>query len=131
MLLSVFVSLGTVYAAAPVLSMLPDAILSVVLFMAVAGLVDWKLVLQLARLKKDGVVDLLALVIAFGATCFLGVVQGMASAIGFSLVVFVYNSSYPQIVELNRSPGTMYYTPVDTNAAETACMPPSKCSKAS
>jgi MFS superfamily sulfate permease-like transporter len=46
-------------------------------------------------------VDLLALVIAFGATCFLGVVQGMASAIGFSLVVFVFNSSYPQIVELD------------------------------
>jgi MFS superfamily sulfate permease-like transporter len=103
--------------------MLPDALLSVVLFMAVIGLVDWKLVLQLTRLRRDGMVDLLALVIAFSATCFLGVVPGMASAIGFSLIVFVFNSSYPQIEELSRSPGTTYYTPVKTEV-EPGCINP-------
>lgn len=131
MLLSVFVSLATVYAAAPLLSMLPDAILSVILFMAVIGLVEWKMLLQLARLRKGGMVDVLALVIAFFATCFLGVVQGMASAIGFSLVVFVFNSSYPQIVELDRSPGTMYYSPVENTIAQNSCMRGPRCSQPS
>jgi SulP family sulfate permease len=124
LLLSVFVSLAVVYTAAPLLSMLPDAVLSVVLFIAVIGLVDWKTPLQLARLRRNGLVDALALAIAFSATCFLGVVQGMASAIGFSLVVFVFNSSYPQIVELERSPGTTYYSPAParTPASDLGCM---------
>merc|ERR1719506_2657558 len=50
----------------------------------------------------------------------------MAAAIAFSLVVFVFNSSYPQIVELDRSPGTMYYHPaVDTASGRTGCLPQS------
>lgn len=129
MLLSVFVSVGVLYVGAPLLSMLPDAILSVVLFMAVIGLVDWKMALQLFRLRREGFVDLLALIIAFTATCFLGVVQGMASAIGFSLVVFVFNSSYPQIIQLDRQPGTMYYTPAEPQSKY--ARPPNAASAAS
>lgn len=109
---SVFVSLIVVFAMAPLLSMLPDVVLNVVLFAAVISVVDWKTVVELLRLRDRGLKDILALSVAFIATAFAGVVVGMMMAIGFSLVVFVFNSTYPQITHLRREAGSMYYEPV-------------------
>jgi len=61
------------------------------------------------RLRRRGLEDLITLAVSFGATCFLGVIQGMVVAISFSIVVFVFNSTYPQFVEIRRTPGTMEY----------------------
>eukprot|EP00928_Gymnodinium_smaydae_P029446 TRINITY_DN22179_c0_g5_i2.p1 TRINITY_DN22179_c0_g5~~TRINITY_DN22179_c0_g5_i2.p1 ORF type:complete len:1271 (-),score=214.93 TRINITY_DN22179_c0_g5_i2:209-4021(-) len=108
-LAAVAISFLVVWLASPLLSMLPTAILNVILFVAVIALVDWKLVVALAKLRRRGAVDLLQLIIAFMATCTLGVVQGMIIAIGFSIVLFIFHSAYPQIVELSRVRGTMYY----------------------
>jgi SulP family sulfate permease len=109
---AVFVSLLVVFAVAPLLSMLPDVVLNVVLFVAVASVIDYKTVLELTRLRDKGRNDLLALCVAFIATAFTGVVAGMMMAIGFSLVVFVFNSAYPPISHLRRESGSMYYEAV-------------------
>jgi len=108
-LMSVFISFFIVLAAAPLLSLLPHSALNVILFMAVIHLVDTKIVVELFKLGRRGLQDLISLLIAFVATCFLGVVQGMMIAIGFSLVVFIFNSSYPEIVEIKRISGSMNY----------------------
>merc|ERR1712137_339654 len=76
---------------------------------AEASLVDTKIVRELVALRKKGLQDLVALVTAFAATCFLGVVQGMIIAISFSLVMFIFNSTYPEIVELRRVKGSSNY----------------------
>jgi len=116
-LLSVFISFGVVLVASPVLSLLPHAVLNVILFVAVASLIDYKLLLELVRLRRRGIQDLLALVTAFAATCFLGVVQGMMIAIGFSLVMFIFNSTYPEITELERVSGSNHYEPCASDGA--------------
>jgi SulP family sulfate permease len=92
--------------------LLPQVVLNAILFVAVITLVDVNIVLQLVRLRRQGLQDLLALIIAFAGTCFFGVVQGMIFAIAFSLVMFIFNSTYPQIVELQRIPGSMHYEAV-------------------
>jgi len=108
-LMSVFLSFLMVLAASPLLTLLPHAALNVILFMAVIHLVDYKIVVELVKLRRRGLQDLLALCIAFAATCFLGVVQGMMIAIAFSVVMFIFNSTYPEITELRRVPGSRDY----------------------
>jgi len=88
---------------------LPDPVLGVILFMAVIHMVDWRIIVQLCKLKHRGWLDLAALFTAFSATCIFGVIAGIAIAVGFSLLMFIFNSTYPQISELTRSPGTMVY----------------------
>eukprot|EP00928_Gymnodinium_smaydae_P019813 TRINITY_DN17628_c0_g1_i1.p1 TRINITY_DN17628_c0_g1~~TRINITY_DN17628_c0_g1_i1.p1 ORF type:complete len:1283 (+),score=142.92 TRINITY_DN17628_c0_g1_i1:40-3888(+) len=108
-LAAVVMSFFIVWLASSQLSMLPVAVLNVVLFVAVIALFDWKLIVALARMRRRGAGDLLQLIIAFVSTCTLGVVHGMIIAIGFSLVLFIFHSAYPQIVELRRIRGTMNY----------------------
>eukprot|EP00928_Gymnodinium_smaydae_P096482 TRINITY_DN8533_c0_g7_i1.p1 TRINITY_DN8533_c0_g7~~TRINITY_DN8533_c0_g7_i1.p1 ORF type:complete len:1224 (-),score=148.02 TRINITY_DN8533_c0_g7_i1:532-4203(-) len=109
LLMSVLVSFVVTVVVAPLLSMLPDAVLNIILFCAVVPLVDFKTFAALLRLGRHGYVDLLSLGAAFMATCFLGVVQGMLLAIMVSLVEFVWKSLFPQISELHRSPGSLHY----------------------
>merc|ERR1712232_1371885 len=120
-LMSVFLSFVMVLAASPLLSLLPHAVLNVILFMAVIHLVDYKIVVELVRLRRRGMQDLLALLIAFAATCFLGVVQGMMIAIAFSVVMFIFNSTYPEITELNRVSGSMNYKKKESNQDQPMC----------
>jgi MFS superfamily sulfate permease-like transporter len=89
--------------------MLPDPVLGVILFMAVIHMVDWRIIRQLCKLKHRGWLDLAALFTAFFGTCLFGVITGIAIAVGFSLVMFILNSTDPQIVELKRTPGSMNY----------------------
>eukprot|EP00930_Biecheleria_cincta_P038321 TRINITY_DN26337_c0_g1_i1.p1 TRINITY_DN26337_c0_g1~~TRINITY_DN26337_c0_g1_i1.p1 ORF type:complete len:1297 (+),score=197.92 TRINITY_DN26337_c0_g1_i1:123-4013(+) len=109
LILSVLLCLGLVYLIAPLLSMLPEAFLSVVLFMAVIGTVDWRTVLELRKLGRYGYFDLAALLLAFSTTCLLGVIPGMSLAVGFSIILFILNSSFSQVVHLGRVPGTARY----------------------
>jgi len=108
-LLSVFVSVLVVFTMAPLLSMLPDCVLNIILFVSVIKVIDYKLVLHLVRLRQRGLGDLLSLGFAFACTCFLGVVTGMIVSMGFSLIIFVLNSAYPQILLLQRTPGATTY----------------------
>jgi len=92
--------------------------LNIILFCAVVPLVDVKTLAALVRLGRHGFTDLLALVVAFVATCFLGVVEGMLLAIVVSLVEFVWKSLFPQISELHRSPGSLHYAPAEVEEPE-------------
>jgi MFS superfamily sulfate permease-like transporter len=120
-LMAVPISFAVVMLVAPALSMLPQAVLNAILFVAVITLVDVKIVLELVRLRRKGLQDLIALIIAFAGTCFFGVVQGMVFAIMFSLVMFIFNSTYPQIVELRRVPGSMHYEALRPESAAATC----------
>lgn len=109
LLISVFVTFGVVLVVAPLLTQLPLAILNVILFCAVAPLLDYKAVVALVRLRRHGLADLFALVLAFVCTCVFGVVTGMILAIAFSIVEFIRKSSRPQVSVLERTPGSLNY----------------------
>jgi MFS superfamily sulfate permease-like transporter len=120
--LSTAISFGIVFLMAPLLSMLPDFILNAILFVAVISLVDYRMVKELFRLRGvGGEFDLVALCIAFVATCCLGVVMGMMISIAFSLVTFIFNASYPRILELRRRLGETNYCAIEL--PPTGCLP--------
>eukprot|EP00931_Biecheleriopsis_adriatica_P090700 TRINITY_DN64639_c0_g1_i1.p1 TRINITY_DN64639_c0_g1~~TRINITY_DN64639_c0_g1_i1.p1 ORF type:complete len:1247 (-),score=238.45 TRINITY_DN64639_c0_g1_i1:170-3910(-) len=131
LLLSVLLSLGILYLVAPLLSMLPDAFVAVVLFMAVIGSFDWGTLLELWKLGRHGLLDSAALFLAFGTTCFFGVIPGMSLAVGFSIVMFILNSSFSEVVQLGRVPGTQHYEAVQSESSAVACAPSSACKPSS
>jgi len=124
LLLSVFLCLGLLYIIAPLLSMLPEAFLSVVLFMAVIHTVDWRTVLELRKLGRYGYFDLAALILAFSTTCLLGVIPGMSLAVGFSIILFILNSSFSQVVHLGRVPGTARYEAFAETSSSSSMLSP-------
>ena len=54
-------------------------------------------------------VDFLVWMASFFGTLFLGAEMGLAIAIGFALLFVIYESAFPQIVELGRLQGTTVY----------------------
>lgn len=96
----------TVLWLTPALYYLPKAVLSAVVIVAVAGLVDVRDAIETFRTRR---VDFAALSITFLATLLIGVEPGLAIGLVFSLVMFVYRSSNPHTTELGRVEGTEEY----------------------
>lgn len=71
----------------PVLYYLPKAVLAAIVITAVAGLID---VAGARKLWSVSRYDLSIMTVSFAATLCLGVELGMLSAMGFSLLVFIY-----------------------------------------
>ncbi|WP_434423366.1 SulP family inorganic anion transporter [Nannocystis pusilla] len=91
---------------APLLATLPRAVLSAVILVAVAGLVDIGFVRELRRVRPR---ELIPLVVTFVATLALGVGLGLAFGVGASLLLFVVRSTRPHTAVLGRLPGTEVY----------------------
>lgn len=94
----------------PALTDLPKAVLAAVVIVAVAGLVDVRDAVDTWRTRR---VDAAALGITFLATLLIGVEQGLAIGLAFSLVMFIYRSANPHTTELGRVQGTEEFRNVD------------------
>jgi SulP family sulfate permease len=90
----------------PALYYLPKAVLAAIIVMAVKGLLDVAGARALWRVDKR---DFLTMLAAFLATLFLGVLQGVVSAMVFSLVIFIAFTTQPKVEELGRVTGTVIY----------------------
>ncbi len=112
-ILSVFISLLIIIFMGDLLSMLPQPIINVFLFIAVMSLVDFATVIKLASFGYHGYWELLALSTAFFLTCFLGVLHGMLVAISMSLAGFIYQSTQARVQELQRTVGTLQYEAIE------------------
>lgn len=110
LLISSFALVAILFVITPALFFLPKAVLSAVVLVAVAGLVDVKGALRLWRSNR---MDLVTMASAFFATLFLGVELGILVSAGTSLVIFVYLSTTPKVVELGRLRGTVAYRPLE------------------
>jgi sulfate permease, SulP family len=76
---------------------LPNAVLAAVIILAVYKLIDIKEAKSLFKIRRiDGVVWF----VTFASTLFIGVEQGIFIGIGFSLLVFIWQSAYPHTAEL-------------------------------
>ena len=77
--------------------------------MAVSGLIDVKYCSALWRSDKT---DFACVLLSFGFTIWLGVLYGVAAAVGISLVLFIGAATRSQVVELGRVRGTVSYASI-------------------
>lgn len=99
----------------PLLYFLPKSILGAIIIVAVFGLVDIHEVKYLWKVKKD---DLALLVITFIATLTLGVVEGIFSGIGISMIWFVVKTTRPHYAILGKMPGSTDYRNIKRHQTE-------------
>lgn len=105
-LLTAAVMAVTLLALTPVLAVVPTVALAAIIVVAVAGLVDIRTAVEIARVRRT---DLLALLAAFSATAAFGPVTGLAIGVAVSLVLFLRQSARPHFPELGRVVGTTRY----------------------
>ncbi|MFZ6180446.1 SulP family inorganic anion transporter [Nannocystis pusilla] len=96
----------TLVLFAPLLATLPRAVLSAIIVVAVARLVDVAFVRELRRTRPR---ELVPLAITFATTLALGVGLGLAFGVGASLLLFVLRTTRPHTAVLGRLPGTQVY----------------------
>jgi high affinity sulfate transporter 1 len=89
------------------LTNLPKAVLSAVVLMAVAGLIDVRAFVRMWRASR---VDFLNALAAFVGVLLLGVLQGILLAALISVLVLLALSSTPHVAFLGRIPGTAQYS---------------------
>jgi sulfate permease, SulP family len=81
----------------PLFYFLPNVVLSSIIIVAVIGLIDIKEVKYLFSIRR---IDGWTLMVTFLSTLLIGVEEGVIIGIVFSLLVFIWRSAHPHIVEL-------------------------------
>lgn len=89
----------TVLFLTPLFYYLPNAVLAAIIMVAVAGLFDYKEMLNLWNTDKK---DLTMLLVTFIATLTLGIEEGIGIGVLISLALVIYSSSKPHSAELGR-----------------------------
>lgn len=86
----------------PLFYYLPKAVLSAIIIVSVIGLIDVKLPVKLWKSHK---VEAGLLVVTFIVTATVGMIEGIASGVGLSIVVLVYKQMRPHFAELGEIAG--------------------------
>lgn len=87
-------------------SFIPQASLSAIIVVAVAGLIDFREPVRLWSVKRT---DFWMLVATFLATLVLGIQQGVVTGVVLSLLSIVLGSARPHVAVLGEVPGTRVY----------------------
>lgn len=90
----------------PLFHFLPTTVLAAIIMVAVFGLIDIKEVKYLYKVKRS---DLALLVLAFFATLWLGIEEGILISIVASLILVIRRSTRPHTALLGQLPGTEIY----------------------
>jgi len=90
--------------------MMPKAILAAVILVAVVGLIDVKEAVHLWHTHRN---DFWMLIATFLATLALGIENGILIGVTLSLVMVIFQSSYPHHAELGQVPGSEFYRNVN------------------
>ncbi|WP_422360259.1 SulP family inorganic anion transporter [Reichenbachiella sp.] len=94
----------------PVFQFLPHAVLGAIIFVAVLGLIDFKLAKNLWKTDRYDFVMLLS---SFLGTLVLGIEWGIGFGILISLMVLIYKTSAPHMAVLGRVAGTNFFRNLD------------------
>lgn len=115
-LVTSIIMLLTLLLLTPLFYYLPKFALAAIVINSVIPLVAYQEARRLFNVKQT---DFLLWLTAFLGTLFLGVLLGIAIAVGLSLVIVISESVRPQIVVLWRIPGTSIYRNMkqETNGA--------------
>ncbi len=90
----------------PAIQLLPRAALAALIIASVASLIN---VTELRRLKVIKASDFALSIITFVATLCFGILIGLGSGVGASILWFVVRRTRPHTAVLGRVPGTTYY----------------------
>ncbi|SMD33056.1 sulfate permease, SulP family [Reichenbachiella faecimaris] len=94
----------------PIFQYLPHAVLGAIIFVAVLGLIDFKITKNLWHNDRYDFIMLLA---SFLGTLVLGIEWGIGFGILISLLVLVYKTSTPHMATLGRVGETSYFRNLD------------------
>jgi SulP family sulfate permease len=83
----------------PLFFYLPRAVLAAIIAVAAAGIIDLRTAAQMWRYSKA---DAMSLVATFLSVLTLGVELGIAVGVGASVLLFLWRTSKPRVVELGR-----------------------------
>ena len=97
---------GLILVAPGVTGYLPSAALAAIVIVAASGLMDGRTLVWLAHADP---IEALLSVSAFAGVVFVGVLPGIAIAIGLSVIAFVNQAWRPYRAELGRIPGVRGY----------------------
>lgn len=89
---------------------LPNALLGSIIMVAVFGLIDVKVPKQLWKADK---VEFSIYLVTFLSTLFIGIQQGIGIGVLLSLVMVIYNVSYPHIAVVGKIKGTNEYRNIE------------------
>ena len=105
-LISVVMVLITLLFLMPLFYYLPKTVLSAIIIVAVFGLVNFK---EASFLRKANQLDFCLMLSTFIATLFLGIEFGIITGVGLSLIVLIFRTSRPYVVELGKVPNSNFY----------------------
>ncbi len=111
MLLCGAATLLTIAVFTPVFENLPEAVLGAVVIAAVWGTFN---VVEMRRIWRIRRGDFTAATAALLGVCAIGILQGLAIAVGISFVMLVYRASRPRMPTLGHLPGRRAYASTDT-----------------
>lgn len=115
LLAAIFVAIVSLYLT-PLLSSFPKATLAATIIVAAWSLVDFSVLRKSWRYSKA---DFFAASVTIALTLFSGVEIGVAAGILVSLLIHLYKTSRPHVVEVGEVPGTEHFRNVGRHQVET------------
>lgn len=105
-IVSAIVVVLTLLFLTPVFYHLPKTILAAIIIVAVFNLINIK---EAKRLWKANNLDFWLLVATFFSTLFFGIEYGILIGVGLSLIVLIFRTSRPYVIELGKVPNSDFY----------------------
>ncbi len=104
--ISVVLVIITLLFLTPVFYFLPKTILAAIIVVAVFNLINLK---EAKRLWSANNLDFWLLVATFFSTLFFGIKYGILTGVGMSLILLIFRTSRPYVIELGKVPNSDFY----------------------
>ncbi|WP_431166644.1 SulP family inorganic anion transporter [Tenacibaculum halocynthiae] len=104
--ISVVLVIITLLFLTPVFYFLPKTILAAIIVVAVFNLINVK---EAKRLWSANNLDFWLLVATFFSTLFFGIKYGILTGVGMSLILLIFRTSRPYVIELGKVPNSDFY----------------------
>lgn len=105
-LVSVLMVIFTLLFLTPLFYHLPKTVLAAIIIVAVFGLVNVK---EAKFLWKANKLDFWLMISTFLTTLLAGLEYGIIAGVGLSLIILIYRTSKPYVVELGKVPNSNFY----------------------
>lgn len=105
-LISVVMVVLTLLFLTPMFYHLPKTVLAAIIIVAVFGLINFK---EAGFLWKANKLDFWLMISTFVATLLIGVEFGIIVGVGLSLIILIFRTSRPYIIELGKVPDSNFY----------------------
>lgn len=89
---------------------LPKTVIGAIIITAIVKLVDYKYALELFKFSKE---DFAMLMITFGVTLTVGIIEGLGVGVFVSIALLLFKSTKPHIAVCGRIPGTDNFRNID------------------